>query len=150
MRALALSVDRLMLRVRDLNERASARVSQLQIRPDRIDLPVRALSGGNQQKVVFAKWLEAQPSVYLLDDPTRGVDVHTRAQMHQVIRGLADEGAIVLIASGDLEEVCEVADRAVIFFRGRAVAELPQADLHVHRLLEAINTGATGVLTHTE
>ena len=149
-RALALSVDRLMLRVRDLNEHAAARVTQLQIRPDRIDLPVRALSGGNQQKVVFAKWLEAQPSVYLLDDPTRGVDIHTRAQMHQVIRGLADEGAIVLIASGDLEELCEVADRAVIFFRGRAVAELPQADLHVHRLLEAINTGATGALTHTE
>jgi ABC-type sugar transport system ATPase subunit len=149
-RALALSVDRLMLRVRDLNERASARVTQLQIRPDRIDLPVRALSGGNQQKVVFAKWLEAQPSIYLLDDPTRGVDVHTRAQMHQVIRGLADEGAIVLIASGDLEELCDVADRAVIFFRGRAIAELPQADLHVHRLLEAINTGATGALTHTE
>jgi ABC-type sugar transport system ATPase subunit len=149
-RALALSVDRLMLRVRDLNERASARVTQLQIRPDRIDLPVRALSGGNQQKVVFAKWLEAQPSVYLLDDPTRGVDVHTRAQMHQVIRGLADEGAIVLIASGDLEELCEVADRAVVFFRGRAVAEVPQVDLIVHRLLEAINTGATGALTHTE
>jgi ABC-type sugar transport system ATPase subunit len=149
-RALALSVDRLMLRVRDLNERAASRVTQLQIRPDRIDLPVRALSGGNQQKVVFAKWLEAQPSVYLLDDPTRGVDIHTRAQMHQVIRGLADEGAIVLIASGDLEELCEIADRAVIFFRGRAVSELPRADLHVHHLLEAINTGATGRLTHTE
>jgi ABC-type sugar transport system ATPase subunit len=149
-RALALSVDRLMLRVRDLNERAASRVTQLQIRPDRIDLPVSALSGGNQQKVVFAKWLEAQPSVYLLDDPTRGVDIHTRAQMHQVIRGLADEGAIVLIASGDLEELCEIADRAVIFFRGRAVSELPQAELHVHHLLEAINTGATGGLTHTE
>jgi ABC-type sugar transport system ATPase subunit len=149
-RALALSVDRLMLRVRDLNDRAASRVTQLQIRPDRIDLPVGALSGGNQQKVVFAKWLEAQPSVYLLDDPTRGVDVHTRAQMHQVIRGLADEGAIVLIASGDLEELCEIADRAVVFFRGRAVSELPQADLRVHRLLEAINTGAAGALAHTE
>jgi ABC-type sugar transport system ATPase subunit len=149
-RALALSVNQLLLRLRDLNEHAAARVTQLQIRPERIDLPVRALSGGNQQKVVFAKWLEAQPSVYLLDDPTRGVDVHTRAEMHQVIRGLADEGAIVLIASGDLEELSEVADRAVIFFRGRAVAQVPQAALHVHGLLEAINTGATGALTHPE
>jgi ABC-type sugar transport system ATPase subunit len=149
-RALALSVGGLILRARDLNERAASRVAQLHIRPDRIDLPVRALSGGNQQKVVFAKWLEAQPSVYLLDDPTRGVDVHTRAQMHQVIRGLADDGAIVLIASSDLEELCDVADRAVICFRGRVVAELPQPDLHVHRLLEAINTGAMGAPTHTE
>jgi len=68
------------------------------------------------------------------------VDVHTRAQMHQVIRGLADEGAIVLIASSDLDELCEVADRAVVFFHGRIVEEI-RRDLDPHLLLEAINTG---------
>jgi ABC-type sugar transport system ATPase subunit len=149
-RALALSVDRLLLRTRELNDRAVARVAQLQVRPSRVDVPVRALSGGNQQKIVFAKWLEANPTVYLLDDPTRGVDIHTRAQMHQVIRGLADEGATVLIASGDLDELCDVADRAVVFFHGRAVGEIPRAELDAHRLLEAINTGAIEASMPTE
>jgi ABC-type sugar transport system ATPase subunit len=149
-RALALSVDRFLLHTREFNDRAVARVAQLQVIPGRIDLPVRALSGGNQQKIVFAKWLEAEPSVYLLDDPTRGVDIHTRAQMHQVIRGLADDGATVLIASGDLDELCEVADRAYVFFHGRAVGEIPRAELDEHRLLEAINTGAVGASIPTE
>jgi ABC-type sugar transport system ATPase subunit len=144
-RALALSVDRVLVRTRELNDRALMRVGQLQVVPARVDVPVRALSGGNQQKVVFAKWLEAGPTVYLLDDPTRGVDVHTRAQMHQVIRGLADEGAIVLIASSDLDELCEVADRAVVFFHGRIVEEI-RRDLHPHLLLEAINTGVVATL----
>jgi len=139
-RTLALAADRVLVRKRELNDRALMRVDQLQVVPARVDVPVRALSGGNQQKVVFAKWLEASPTVYLLDDPTRGVDVHTRAQMHQVIRGLADEGAIVLIASSDLDELCEVADRAVVFFHGRIVEEI-RRDLDPHLLLEAINTG---------
>ncbi len=141
-RALALTVDRLLLRTSVINKRATARVAQLDIRPGRTDIPVRALSGGNQQKVVFAKWLEATPSLYLLDDPTRGVDVHTRADMHRVIRDLADQGAVVIIVSSDLDELCTVADRAVVFFHGRAVGELRAPDITAHRLLEAINDGA--------
>ena len=140
-RTLALNSDRPLLRTSAMKERAAARVKQLDIRPGRIDLPVRALSGGNQQKVVFAKWLEARPSLYLMDDPTRGVDVYTRAQMHEVIRELAEEGSIVLIASSDLDELCDVADRAVVFFHGRAVGEFQAPDIDAHRLLEAINTG---------
>ena len=140
-RTLALTVDRLLLRTSAMKERATARVAQLEIRPGRIDLPVRALSGGNQQKVVFAKWLEARPTLYLLDDPTRGVDVHTRGQMHQVIRELADQGSIIIIASSDLDELCDVADRAVVFFHGRTVGEFQAPHIDAHHLLEAINTG---------
>lgn len=141
-RTLAQTVDRLLLKPSVSASRAAARVSQLQIRPGRTDIAVRALSGGNQQKVVFAKWLEAGPSIYLLDDPTRGVDVGTRAQMHDVIRQLAVDGAVVLIVSSDLDELCDLADRAVIFFHGRAVCQLEDHQLTPHRLLEAINTGA--------
>ena len=148
-RALALTVDRLLLRTSAMNKRAEARVAQLDIRPGRTDIPVRALSGGNQQKVVFAKWLEATPSLYLLDDPTRGVDVHTRADMHRVIRDLADQGAVVIIVSSDLDELCTVADRAVVFFHGRAVGELRAPDITAHRLLEAINDGALPAPSHT-
>ena len=148
-RTLALAVDRLLLRNSTITTQAAARVNQLDIRPGRIDLPVRALSGGNQQKVVFAKWLEARPSVYLLDDPTRGVDVGTRAQMHQVIRELADEGAIVLIVSSDLDELCDVADRAVVFFHGRAAGHISGTELTAHHLLEAINTGVLATAAAT-
>ena len=143
-RALSLTLNRWLLHPAQNGKRALARVRQLGIRPDRVDLPVGALSGGNQQKVVFAKWLEARPSLYLLDDPTRGVDVHTRAQMHDVVRELASDGAVILIASSDLEEQCAIADRALVFFHGRAVGEIPSADLAPHRLLEAINTGVIG------
>lgn len=140
-RTLAQTVDRLFLKPSVAESRAAHRVSQLQIRPGRTDLPVRALSGGNQQKVVFAKWLEVRPSIYLLDDPTRGVDVGTRAEMHDIIREFAVEGAIVLIVSSDLDELCDLADRVVIFFHGHAIGELQAHELTSHRLLEAINTG---------
>jgi len=140
-RTLALDAGAAILRRREAEEHAAARIKQLDVRPHRADLPARALSGGNQQKVVFAKWLEAKPDVFLLDDPTRGVDVGTRSDMHALIRRLADEGRIILIASGDLDELATVADRAIIFFHGEAVGTMAGEELNPHALLEAINTG---------
>jgi ABC-type sugar transport system ATPase subunit len=102
---------------------------------------VGELSGGNQQKVVFAKWLETDPSVVLLDDPSRGVDVGAKAEMHAIIRDMAARGQVVLYASSDLEEMAEVCDRVVVFFQGRVTGELTGDALTEHRLLEAINTG---------
>jgi ABC-type sugar transport system ATPase subunit len=99
------------------------------------------LSGGNQQKVVFAKWLEAAPSLVLLDDPTRGVDVGARLDMHQIIRDIAARKSVVLIASSDLEELAEVCDRVIVFYRGASVGEIPHGSLDEHRLLQAITTG---------
>lgn len=141
-RSLAQRLRRLFVSKADNDERAQLRIAQLEIAPRRTDIRVGALSGGNQQKVVFAKWLEAHPHLYLLDDPTRGVDVHTRAQMHEVIRDLAAEGAVVLVTSSDTDELCTLAERAVVFFHGQAVGGIASADLTPHVLLEAINTGA--------
>jgi ABC-type sugar transport system ATPase subunit len=104
--------------------------------------PVGQLSGGNQQKVVFAKWLEADPRVVLLDDPSRGVDVGARLEMHAFIAQMAQRKQIVLVTSSDLEELAEVCDRVVVFFQGAAVGEIRGDDLSEHRLLEAINTGS--------
>lgn len=140
-RSLALTAGGMLLRPTIARDRADERIRQLQIKTSSPDLPVKMLSGGNQQKVVFAKWLEAGPRLYLLDDPTRGVDVGTRSAMHAVIRELADAGATVLIASSDLEELCSVADRAEVFFHGRHAGTIREADLTPHVLLEAINTG---------
>jgi len=126
-----------------LNRRAAAALAREHI----ADLRIRArpsdrtgaLSGGNQQKVVFAKWLAADPSTILLDDPTRGVDVGVRAEMHQIIRRLAATGRIVLLCSTDPAELADVCDRAIIFRRGRVTGALAAPDLTEHALLHATN-----------
>src|SRR4051794_27419666 len=93
-RAVALSGDGRLVRRRKLVARAREHVARLQVRAESVDDHAGRLSGGNQQKVVFAKWLDAQPSVLLLDDPTRGVDVGAKAEMHVLIRGAAAAGAV--------------------------------------------------------
>ena len=99
-----------------------------------------SLSGGNQQKVVFAKWLEADPSVILLDDPSRGVDMGAKEEMHAIIAQMAASRKVVIYTSSDLEEMTKVCDRVIVFFAGRAVGEV-SGDLSEHALLEAINVG---------
>lgn len=114
---------------------------RLRIKMPSVHARLDELSGGNQQKVVFAKWLEADPTVVLLDDPTRGVDVGARGEMHRMVRNLADDGRVVLFTSSDLAELAEVCDRVAVFFGGRVVAGLAGPALTEHGLLEAINTG---------
>ena len=84
--------------------------------------PAGSLSGGNQQKVVIGKWLEVAPRVMLLDDPTRGVDVGAKREIYLLIRALADEGRIVLFRSTELPELVGLADRILVFYRGRLCA----------------------------
>ena len=110
---------------------------------------VGQLSGGNQQKVVFAKWLDTNPTVVLLDDPTRGVDVGAKTEMHAIIAQMAQAGRIVLITSTDLAELAEVSDRIIIFFQRSAIGELRGTDLAEHELLNAINTGRVPVAAGT-
>ena len=116
-------------------------VRRLRIRTDSVHAPVGRLSGGNQQKVVFAKWLAADPDVVLLDDPTRGVDVGARADMHDIVRELAAGGRVVLISSTDPDELVELCDRVVVFHRGRLCADLTGTDLTQPTLLHAMATG---------
>ena len=104
---------------------------------------VGTLSGGNQQKVVFAKWLEADPSVILLDDPSRGVDIGAKEEMHSIIAQMAASRKVVIYTSSDLEEMTKVCDRVIVFFGGRAVGEV-SGGLSEHALLEAINVGSVG------
>jgi ABC-type sugar transport system ATPase subunit len=116
-------------------------VASLQIRTSSLSVPVSQLSGGNQQKVVIGKWLAADPSLVLLDDPTRGVDVGSKEEIYGLIRRLADEGRIVLFTSSELSEYERVCDRVEIFYRGRITGSLRGAELTEHRLLNGINTG---------
>lgn len=107
-------------------EAVSARrmAADLDIRAAGIEQPPRELSGGNQQKVVLAKWLLAQPAVLILDEPTRGVDVGAKAEIHAVLRRAAAQGMAVIIVSSDLPELLAVSHRIVVLSKGRLAGEL--------------------------
>ena len=141
-RAIALCRDGLLVRKRRLRALAARHVQDLRIRTPSPDETAGRLSGGNQQKVVFAKWLDAKPSIMVLDDPTRGVDVGAKAEMHALIRAAAAADAIILFNSTDLEELCSICHRVLVFFQGRICAELTADELTVHNVLESMKTGA--------
>jgi ribose transport system ATP-binding protein len=99
-------------------------IARLQIKVGAVDDPVSALSGGNQQKVVLAKWLMTEPRIILLNDPTRGIDVGTKQELYRLMRELADQGAAILFYSTDYEELIGCCDRVAIMYDGRIVREL--------------------------
>jgi len=138
-RAIALARDGLLIRRGKLRRRAHGHFGRLRVRAASVDSHAGELSGGNQQKIVFAKWLDAQPSVLLLDDPTRGVDVGAKAEMHALIRSTAAAGAPVLICSTDIDELSSLCDRVLVLRQGRVRAELAGEALRTHEILEAMN-----------
>jgi ABC-type sugar transport system ATPase subunit len=86
---------------------------------------VRTLSGGTQQKVLLARWLAAESRVLVLDEPTRGVDIATKAEIYRLLRRLAGDGVAIVVISSDVEELEVIADRVLVLRGGRVVAELP-------------------------
>jgi rhamnose transport system ATP-binding protein len=115
---------------------------RLSVKYGRLTDPVSMLSGGNQQKVVLAKWLGRRPSILIVDEPTRGIDVGTKADVHQLLDRLAGEGIAVLMISSELPEVLRLADRILVMREGRLVAEFAQAEASE----ESIMAAATGQL----
>ncbi len=118
-------------------ERAIAKkwFGRLRVQPPDVDAPVAGLSGGNQQKIVLARWLAAQSRVLILDEPTRGVDVGAKAEIHALIGELTAEGAAVILISSELPEVIRLSDRIVVIRAGRVVAELSREAASQDRLL---------------
>jgi len=104
---------------------ASEWAERLRIRFHRLTDPVAYLSGGNQQKVVLAKWLATDPKVLIVDEPTRGIDVGTKAEVHRLLSELAARGLAVLMISSELPEVLAMADRILVMHEGRLIRELP-------------------------
>ena len=114
-------------------------VELLDIRPRQAELKVSALSGGNQQKVILAKWLAREVDILLLDDPTQGVDVAAKTQIHVLVRDFAKRGGGVLLGSSDLSELAHLCDTVVALRRGRACARMERTDsLSEQMLLRAI------------
>jgi ABC-type sugar transport system ATPase subunit len=139
-RSVALARDGSYIRAGAMRTRAKRQMERLGIRAS-ADAMAGSLSGGNQQKVVFAKWLEVEPQLLLLDDPTRGVDVGAKAEMHRLIRSIAAQGAVVLLCSTEADELAALCDRVLIFYRGRVTGEITAPGIDAHAVLEAINTG---------
>jgi rhamnose transport system ATP-binding protein len=115
---------------------------RLQIKFNRLADPVSTLSGGNQQKVVLAKWLSRQPALLIVDEPTRGIDVGTKSEVHGLIQSLAADGVAVLVISSELPEVLLLADRILVIREGRLVHEFTNAEATE----EAVIAAAAGVI----
>ena len=120
-------------------ENASARIwaSRLEVKANALDTEVGTLSGGNQQKVVLAKWLATDPKVLIIDEPTRGIDVGTKAEVHRLISELAGQGMAILMISSELPEVLGMADRVLVVHEGRITVDVPRADATAESIMFA-------------
>ncbi|MBV9290775.1 MAG: sugar ABC transporter ATP-binding protein, partial [Hyphomicrobiales bacterium] len=120
-------------------ERAQRELSIAMASPE---LEAQVLSGGNQQKVVLARWLETSPSVIIFDEPTRGVDVGAKFEIYELMRQLAERGVAILMISSELPEVLGMSDRILVMHERRIVAELTRDDASEERIIELATTGA--------
>ena len=127
--------SRVLLNIRKERESAQEQLRALKTVPDDPDRVVRLLSGGNQQKVVLARWLLHECRVLLLDEPTRGVDIATKAEIYRIIAGLAESGLGVLVVSSELEELANICTRVLVMREGEIVAEVDGKDATEHELL---------------
>ena len=114
---------------------------ELSIKTENIENPVSSLSGGNQQKVVLAKWLATQPGILILDEPTRGVDVGARYEIYMIMKELAAQGNTIIMISSDLPEVIGISDRVYVMYEGKVQGELSREELSE----DSIMRYATGI-----
>jgi ABC-type sugar transport system ATPase subunit len=124
---------------------AETYVQRLSIKTPSIDQKATFLSGGNQQRVVVAKWLATQPKLLIVDEPTRGVDVGAKAEIHELLCNLAKDGMAIMMISSDLPEVLAMSDRVLVMREGRIAADLPAAAA----TQETIMSYATGAAAET-
>ena len=135
--------------VRGATERTVARryAEQLQVRATGVDQSVADLSGGNQQKVVLGKWLATEPRILILDEPTRGIDIGAKVEVHRIISELAATGLGILLISSDLPEVLAMSDRILVLHEGAVTAEIDRADATEERVMFAATGQADGGAT---
>jgi len=121
---------------REAEARGQRAIRDLNIRTTGLDQGIRYLSGGNQQKVLLARWINAQPAVLILDEPTRGVDVGSKAEIRRLIRSLVAEGLSVILISSDLDELLALADRVIVMARKRISGTLSASEASRERVMQ--------------
>jgi ribose transport system ATP-binding protein len=116
-------------------ERVAAVCQRLSVKSPSIEVKAATLSGGNQQKVVLAKWLAIGPTVLIVDEPTRGIDVGAKAEIYKLLRRLADDGVSIVVISSDMEEILHVSDRVAVMHEGRITGILERAECTEERIM---------------
>ena len=119
------------------NRAAAPWAGRLEVKTSALDMTAATMSGGNQQKVVIAKWLATNPTLLIIDEPTRGIDVGTKAEVHRLLSELAGQGLAILMISSELPEVLGMADRVLVLCEGRITAELDRADATPEAVMHA-------------
>lgn len=119
-----------------LNEIVQEYIGRLEIRTPSLDQEVNNLSGGNQQKVLIGEWLATEPEVLIVDEPTRGIDVGTKAEIHRLLRRLAEQGKAVIVISSDLPEALRISDRIAVMRRGQLVGFIPGSEATEENVME--------------
>ena len=111
-------------------------VNRLKIRTPHIFEKVNNLSGGNQQKIVVAKWLALKPKILILDEPTRGIDVGAKAEVHQLIDEMARQGIGIILISSELPEILALSDRILVVSKGRITAEIYREEANQEKIMQ--------------
>jgi ribose transport system ATP-binding protein len=124
------------IRQHEERSRVDALMERFEVRPADASMTISRLSGGNQQKVVLAKWLETRPRILLLHEPTQGVDIGAKAQIFNLLKDATDRGIAVVYASSEWEDLAHICDRVLVFRDGVVVAEIPRAELSEERIAE--------------
>jgi rhamnose transport system ATP-binding protein len=129
--------------------RAAELGEQLHLRPNRPGMPARSFSGGNQQKIVLAKWLATGARAFIVDEPTRGIDVGAKAEIYRLLEDLAAGGAAILVISSELTEVLRLSDRILVMREGEIVLDAPADQLDAEAIGRAM-LGASSAVNHPE
>jgi ABC-type sugar transport system ATPase subunit len=124
-------------------------IKSLDIKPTNREQTISALSGGNQQKVVIGKWLPTMPRLLILDEPTRGIDVHAKSEVHRIIAELADSGVSIILISSELAEILELPDRVVVMRGGRVSTVLDRKDATQETIMSAAFSGSANRVKET-
>ena len=111
-------------------------MEKLDIRPRLPEMNIELLSGGNAQKVVVGKWLSTDPKIFIVDEPTAGVDIGAKTEIHRLLRNLAARGMGVVVISSELPEILKVSDRIVVMKKGRIVGEMKADEATQEKILE--------------
>jgi ribose transport system ATP-binding protein len=124
-------------------------VTKLEIRTLNLDQRINNLSGGNQQKVLLGEWLATKPELLIVDEPTRGIDVSTKLDIHKLLRNLADQGKAIMVISSDLPEALRISDRIAVMRRGQLVGFLKHEEANEESVME-LAAGVTSIKNHSE
>src|SRR4051812_3248751 len=116
--------------------------ARLEVKTSALDMRAATMSGGNQQKVVIAKWLATTPRLLIIDEPTRGIDVGTKAEVHRLLSDLAGQGVAILMISSELPEVLGMADRVLVVREGEITADIPRADATPENVMRAATSSS--------